>query len=120
MAIESVPRRVTDLEERESILYGFMDDLRTYMKKMDARLDQHEEDLRKADERIAQNEEGLRVERERIDQNERMIVSLSVKQDDLAQSLKSQAEMLGMVLRVLDRIDKKLDDRDQPGKNGSV
>jgi chromosome segregation ATPase len=88
------------------------------MKKMDTRLDQHEEDLRKADERIAQNEEGLRVERERIDQNERMIVSLSVKPDDLARSLKSQAEMLGMVLRVLDRIDQKLDDRGQSGKHG--
>jgi len=42
MAIKSVPRRVTDIEERESILYGFMDDLRKYMKKNDERLDQYE------------------------------------------------------------------------------
>jgi hypothetical protein len=68
MAIESLPRRVTDLEERESILYGFMNDLRIYTKKIDERLDQYEalmaEMKREHEERTRQNEEGLREQRE--------------------------------------------------------
>jgi hypothetical protein len=43
---KTITQRVTSLEDREAILYGFMDDLRSYTKKIDERLAQHEDEMR--------------------------------------------------------------------------
>lgn len=70
--MKSVARWVVALKEREGILYGFLDDLKKYTKKIDQRLDQHEESMRefrsefqemqhKANARITQNEDMIRA-----------------------------------------------------------
>jgi len=43
---KSFAERVSNLEEREGILYGFIDDIRALSKKMDKRISEHDEEMR--------------------------------------------------------------------------
>ena len=57
---KTVMQRVMDLEEREGILYGYIDDLRASTKRAEKRF---EEFLTTNEKRMEQNEEGLREQR---------------------------------------------------------
>jgi hypothetical protein len=96
--------RLKRLEDREVILYGYIDELRANSVKLDR---QHDEMLK------------------RIEQNEWMIASLVETtrsmietQGRIIQTQDTLVETQGMILKLMDRMDQKLDNLSKPGKNG--
>lgn len=82
--------RLKGLEDREAILYQYIDEVRANSAKLDR---QHEEMLKRIDENEA-----------RIGQNEQMMGRL--------------VETQGMMLQIIERMDQKLDNLGKPGTNG--
>ncbi len=103
--------RLKGLEDREAILYQYIDEVRANSVKLDR---QHEEMLK----RMAENEE-------RIGQNEGMLGTLVGTQGMMLQRIEQNEQMMGrlvetqgMMLQLLERMDQKLDNLGKPGTNG--
>jgi hypothetical protein len=83
-------QRIKGLEDRETILYQFIDKLRQ----------DHEDSIK------------------RFEQNEWIIASLVDTQRSIIKTQDTLVETQGMIIKLIDRIDQKLDDFGKPGKNG--
>jgi hypothetical protein len=65
---KTIGERMTTVEDRETILYGFMDDLRTWTVELRTQTAEMRTEMREMkrehEKRIEQNEDGLRASRE--------------------------------------------------------
>lgn len=86
MAAKSISRRVTDLEEREGIVYSFMDDLRKWAMQLQAERKEHKLRLRELEIGNEETRQMIRAvnvlhvdSQQRIAQNEKMIETMEAR-----------------------------------------
>ena len=79
MAIKSIPRRVADLEEREGIVYSFMDDLRKWTIQLQGERKELQADRKEHKLRLRELEIANAETQKRIAQNEKMIERMDTR-----------------------------------------
>ena len=86
MAMKSIPRRLADIEEREEIVYSFMDDLRKWTIQLQGERKEHKLRLRELEIGNAETREMIRAvnvlhadTQKRITQNEKRIAQNEVE-----------------------------------------
>ena len=110
--------RLKSLEDRETILYEFMEKLRQDHEDSLKRFEQFEKHIEQNEKRMEQNEK-------RIEQNEWVIASVVENQRSMIETLgkisrtvDTLVETQGMLIQIIDRVEQKVDDLVKPGKNG--